>query len=147
MKKPAILLGVASLLTFMAPFATTHAPQAAALGNACKNVTIKVDNNITSNGSPIAVTVKKVKFWSIEEGDWLTEDFTNKTVPAGRQNYTVASGQKVENAEGDRITKIKVYFKAKPHTKWINFTVTDSSVANQTCVAGKTYTATMNGNL
>ncbi len=148
MKAKALILGVASIFTFMAPFTVNPNKAQALLGSdACKNVTFAIDNNVTQNGKPIAITVKSIDLWSVEEGRWLSENFKNKQVPASRQGYTVRSGESVEYGEGDRMTQIKVHFKAKFYGKWHHFVTTDTSVKYPKCVAGKKYNATVNGSL
>lgn len=109
--------------------------------DACKDVTFQVNNNFGTD-----INVLRFELWSVEEGRWLNEDFANTVVPRGRQGFVVRRGENVEYGEGDRVTRIRVSFQSREADgDWSDtMTRTDSDIAYPVCVAGKTYSATIN---
>ena len=127
-----------------------------AFGNACKRVNFSVDNNFTfydpatKSNRTVPITVERFELWSQSEGRWLNENFADVVVPAGAKDYAVRRGETVEYAENDKITQIRVSFKYFADTSlnapatWHEATRTDTSIADQVCVADRWYKATIN---
>jgi len=119
-----------------------------ALGNACKNVYFSVDNE-----NDYTVTVTKIDLWSQSEGRWLKNNIKDVAVPSGARDFVVRKGEKVENGENDRITKIKVHYKyeyiypsgweVSTAVETVKRSSTDTTIIDPICVADRWYKATI----
>ena len=108
-----------------------------AIGNACKDVEFRVNNNFWDT-----ITVEKFELYSIGEGRYLNENFPNVTVLPGAQNVVVRRGETVEKGEGDTIRDIKVTWTHLTSAGTHRHTTTDF-ISNGICTDGRLYTATI----
>lgn len=111
------------------------------LGDACKNVSIKVTNE---HKTGFKIEVKKVKYYNKASGKWYTEDVFNWSISNG-SSYTIPS-RNLQDAEGEDLTKfVFVYRYYDPGTKvikgrWSSDIESKEFVPNQPkCIANKTY--------
>ena len=130
----AAFASAAVALALMMPVSSVHA-----WGNACRRVDFRVDNEF-----PDEITVEKFELYSASEGRYLNENFQDIVVPQGARNFLVRQNETVEYAENDVINRIKVTW-----THWSNTTgefhrhTSIDYDAGGTCVADRTYTATV----
>ena len=112
---------------------------AQALGNACRRVDFRVNNNF-----PDEITVEKFELYSSSEGRYLNENFQNVSVGQGVQNFLVRHDETVENAENDFIAYIKVtWTHINNSTGAFHRHTTVDYAAEGICRADTSYTATV----
>jgi hypothetical protein len=132
--KKTIMFGVAVVLASVMP-----SGDAQAFGSACRRVDFRVNNNFGDE-----ITVEKFELHSADEGRYLSENFSDRVVGEGVQNYLVRENETVEHGEGDLINYIKITF-----THWNDDTgafhrhTTVDYDAGGTCRADITFTATV----
>lgn len=115
-----------------------------ALGNACRRVNFSVDNN---HGGEIIV--EKFELYSVSQGRWMNEDFTDSFVPTGAQDFPVQRGETMESSQNDIINQIRVSFRHFADNdpdeagEWHDHTRIDHDISDPICVSDRWYKATI----
>lgn len=110
---------------------------------ACTGVSLKVKNQYSHK-------IKVKKFEYKVNGEWKTEQVNNTEV-AKESTQTVAENQSLPDAEGQKITALRLTFQAWCNNSWGgDYVKTDSEIDNEQCNSstGKAYRFdTPDGNL
>jgi hypothetical protein len=96
-------------------------------GNDCRNADIRVVNSLS-----YPITVKSVDYYNASEGEWRTEDLTNRSVSSGAMEFWMPN---LNGAENDWIYSFNVNYEchgAHDHSYHIN-------TPDTTCIPGRVF--------
>jgi hypothetical protein len=105
-----------------------------AFGNNCTNVSISVENSYEFDGER-DILVRYVKFFNDDKGDgtWETELLPNEQINYGDSDSWI---QNLEGAEGDTITKWRVYFSYSTGNEWSSTYYYEVNTSDRNCQDG-----------
>ena len=105
-----------------------------AIGNNCTNVSISVENSYEYDGER-DILVRYVKFFNDDKGDgtWETELLPNEQINYGDSDSWI---QNLEGAEGDTITKWRVYFSYSTGNEWSSTYYYEVNTGDRNCQDG-----------
>jgi hypothetical protein len=109
--------------------------------DACKGTDIYVTNSRTRDGINTAIDVHYVKFYSVSEGAWKTEDLENRMLSFNEQSTWW--DQALANAENDTISQWRVYYRYLSGGAWSDVVYQTMDTTNVTCVAGMNFYLTV----
>jgi hypothetical protein len=101
--------------------------QQALLGNDCRNADIRIVNNLA-----YPITVRSVDFYNGSEGQWRTEDLSNRVVSPGAMEFWFPN---LNGSEDESIYSFNVNYEchgSHDHSYHIN-------TPDTTCITGRVY--------
>ncbi len=94
----------------LACFAASMVPGIAS-ARSCKDVTIKVDNDFTHDGSPVQIKVVDFDYWDDGEGKWREENYVANLVINFNGGPRTVTTRNLEYVGGESGVIIRVQFK------------------------------------
>ncbi len=130
------LFGAATLAAMCVGSLVSVAPEAQALGGACKNVHFSF-KNVHKDGRSIKVV--KVKYYDKGDGKWRTEDVKDEECAINATCKT--DGDDLSNMENDDMTKLRFIYRAKEADgDWsAEIEGGDKEPSDPRCTANRTY--------
>jgi hypothetical protein len=104
--------------------------------DSCRNTDITITNSYEHDGDAKAIRVQRVEFYSTSEG-WTTEDLGNTGMDYGET--LTWWNEDLANAEGDEITRWRVYFNYLEYVPgpeivfWSSLYYMEIDTPNKTC--------------
>lgn len=118
------------------------APQTQSLlGDACVNTDLYITNSRTRDGVNTAIEVRSVSFYNLTEGKWTNEDLVNGILNFGQT--LVWSNEDLGDAEGDVISKWRVYYRYATGGSWSSEVSQEIDTTNETCIADSNFEMTV----
>ena len=77
----------------------------------CKDVTIKVDNDFTHDGSPVSIQVVDFDYWDDEEGKWREENWVGNLVIGYNDGSRTIATRNLEYVGDESGVIIRVQFR------------------------------------
>ena len=77
----------------------------------CKDVTIKVDNDFTHDGSPVSIQVVDFDYWDDEEGKWSEENWVGNLVIGYNDGSRTIATRNLEYVGDESGVIIRVQFR------------------------------------
>ena len=102
--KPKLVSAVVSALAFAACSGLASA-------HLCKDVTIKVDNDFTHDGSPAQIQVVDFDYWDDTEGKWREENWVGNVVIDFNAGARTIATRNLEYVGGESGVIIRVHYK------------------------------------
>jgi hypothetical protein len=109
---------------------TAPAPEPVFANNNCSNVDITVANWRMRDGVGTPIRVHRVEYYAL--GSWHSEDLSNQDIIYSWEGTW--SNQDLAGADGDLITKWRVYYNVSTSGTWGPLVYQEMDTPNETCV-------------